>query len=199
MDYIKDEDFIRGKVPMTKEEIRILSIAKLRINENSRVLDIGAGTGSVSVQIAKMTGCGEVVAIEKQRDAVELINKNKQKFSADNLYIVEGEAVSVLDTIEGDFDGIFVGGSGGNIEDIITNYDKKLKKDACIVLNFITIDNLYKTVSELRRIGYCVECTEVSISKSNGNTYMMTALNSVYIVQGIKPNGNAETPEEGKA
>lgn len=193
MDYIKDEDFIRGKVPMTKEEIRILSIAKLRINENSRVLDIGAGTGSVSVQIAKMAGCGEVVAIEKQRDAVELINKNKQKFNADNLHIVEGEAVSVLDTIKGDFDGIFVGGSGGNIEDIITNYDKKLKKGACIVLNFITIDNLYKAVNILREMGYWVECTEVSINKSNGNTYMMTACNSIYIVQGIKPDESIKT------
>ena len=75
MKFIKDEEFIRGNCPMTKEEIRILSISKLELEENSRVLDIGAGTGSVTIQMSKICNKGEVVAVEMDEEAIEVVKK----------------------------------------------------------------------------------------------------------------------------
>lgn len=186
MKYIKDEEFIRGESPMTKEEVRILSISKMGVDENSTVLDVGAGTGSISIQLSKICNKGEVIAVEKEEKAVKLINENKEKFSADNLKIIKGEALEVCEIIESKFDAIFIGGSDGNIEDIILNYEKKLKNKGRIVLNFITINNLYKAMETLKNINYKVEFIEVSISRSFKNTYMLKANNPIFIVWGEK-------------
>ena len=164
--YIKDEEFIRGNCPMTKEEIRILSIAKLELRDEYVLLDIGAGTGSVSIQMSKCCPKGEVIAIEKDLDALEILVKNKEKFKANNLSIIEGEALEVECQIDKQFDGIFIGGSGGNIESIIKAYSLKLKDGGNIVLNFITIDNLYKAMSTLKELGYETECVQIAVSKT---------------------------------
>ncbi|KEI00350.1 precorrin-6Y C5,15-methyltransferase (decarboxylating) subunit CbiT [Clostridium botulinum] len=186
MIYIKDDEFIRGDSPMTKEEIRILSISKMNINENSRILDIGAGTGSISIQLAKILKNGEVIAIEKKEKAIDLINKNKEKFEANNLKVVKGEALEVYEHIDGEFNVIFIGGSGGNIEDIIRNYHNKLSNKGRMVLNFITINNLYKALETLKKMDYNPEFIEVSISGSFKNTYMLKANNPIFIVWGEK-------------
>lgn len=186
MIYIKDDEFIRGDSPMTKEEIRILSISKMNVNEKSKVLDIGAGTGSVSIQLAKILKSGEVIAVEKEEKALQLIHKNKEKFKASNLKIVNGEALEVYKDIDGEFDAIFVGGSGGNIKEIIKSYHNKLKSSGKIVLNFITINNLYKALELLKDMNYKTEFIEVSISRSFKNTYMLKANNPIFIVWGEK-------------
>ncbi|AEB76977.1 precorrin-6Y C5,15-methyltransferase (decarboxylating) subunit CbiT [Clostridium botulinum] len=186
MIYIKDDEFIRGDSPMTKEEIRILSISKMNINENSRILDIGSGTGSISIQLAKISKNGEVIAIEKEQKAIDLINKNKEKFEANNLEVVKGEALEVYDHIDGEFNAIFIGGSGGNIEEIIRNYHNKISTKGRMVLNFITINNLYKALETLKKMDYKPEFIEVSISRSFKNTYMLKANNPIFIVWGEK-------------
>lgn len=186
MIYIKDEEFIRGNCPMTKEEIRILSVAKLQLKEDDVVLDIGAGTGSVSIQISKCCPKGEVIAIEKDMEALEILIKNKEKFNAQNLEIIKGEALQVEKEIKKEFDGIFIGGSGGNIEDIIKQYSLKLKMDGSMVLNFITIDNLYKAMNTLKELGFETECVQLSISKTKGKSYMLFANNPIFILTGRK-------------
>jgi cobalt-precorrin-6B (C15)-methyltransferase len=186
MRFIKDHEFIRGNCPMTKEEVRILSIAKLELEENYKVLDIGAGTGSVSIQIAKQCTKGEVIAIEKDQEALEIIKQNKEKFKANNLEIVSAEAMEIESNITGEFDAIFVGGSGGNIEDIIKNYGSKLKKDKNIVLNFITINNVYKAMETLKALNYEVECVQLQVSKTKGQSYMLMANNPIFVVSGKK-------------
>ncbi len=186
MIYIKDEEFIRGNCPMTKEEVRILSTAKLELKEDYRVLDIGAGTGSVSIEMSKICRDGSVIAVERDKEAIEVLYKNKEKFQVDNLEIIEGEALEAESKIEGSFDGIFVGGSGGNIEEIIRKYSLKLKKDRKIVLNFITIDNLYKAMNTLKQLEFQVECTQVSINKTKGKSYMLFANNPIFILSGRK-------------
>ncbi|OFI06704.1 putative cobalt-precorrin-6Y C(15)-methyltransferase [Clostridium acetireducens DSM 10703] len=186
MNYIKDEEFIRGQVPMTKEEIRILTIAKLGIKENSKVLDVGAGTGSISIQIAKMFKNVEVFAIEKEEEAVGLIHKNKEKFNIDNLSIIKGEAIEVSENINEKFDSIFIGGSKGNIKDIIDIYNKKLNVNGKMVMNFITLSNLEKALSKLEELGYKVECIQVSISKFIGKSLMAKANNPVFILSAEK-------------
>lgn len=187
MIYLKDEEFIRGNCPMTKEEVRILSVAKLVLQDNYRVLDIGAGTGSVSIQMSKALPLGKVIAIEKDAEALEVLNKNKEKFKAENVEIVAGEALEVEGDINGEFDAIFVGGSSGNIEDIIKKYGSKLKSRRNMVLNFITIDNLHKAMETLKTLNYEVECVQLSISKTKGKSYMLMANNPIFIVTAVKP------------
>lgn len=186
MIYIKDEEFIRGDCPMTKEEVRILSTAKLELKENYRVLDIGAGTGSVSIQIAEICKNGDVIAIEKDEEALKVIKLNREKFDATNLTIVEGEALAVEENIDVIFDAIFIGGSGGNIEEIIKRYNLKLKPSHNMVLNFITIDNLYKAMNTLKELNYEVECMQISVSRTRGKSYMMASNNSIFILTGRK-------------
>lgn len=184
--FIKDDELIRGDCPMTKEEIRILSIAKLNLREDSYVLDVGAGTGSISVQAAKFCPLGKVVAIEKDEDAIDTIKKNVTKFKLNNLQLIEGEAMEVINSINYSFDSIFIGGSGGNIEDIIKEYGKKLMPGGKMILNFITINNLYKAMDALKKLGYKVSCTQVSISKTKGESYMLFGNNPIFIIEGEK-------------
>ena len=188
MRYIKDDEFIRGNCPMTKEEIRILSIAKLGIEPDFRVLDVGAGTGSVSVQMAKICSKGQVVAVEKNEEALSVIEKKIEKFNVNNLTVVKGEALEVEESIEPYFDAVFIGGSGGNIEEIIKRYGAKLKKNGKMVLNFITLNNLYKALDTLKGMKCQVECIQVSINKTRANSYMMTSNNSIFIVSAEKLN-----------
>lgn len=186
MRFIKDNEFIRGNCPMTKEEVRILSVVKLELEENYRVIDIGVGTGSVSVQIAQICKNGEVIAIEKDKDALEVLKQNKEKFKTNNLEIINAEAMEIMPNIIGEFDAIFVGGSGGNIADIIEKYGDKLKKGKNIVLNFITINNVYKAMEALKELSYEVECVQIQVSKTKGQSYMLMANNPIFVVSGKK-------------
>jgi len=171
---------------MTKEEIRILSIAKLELRDGYTLLDIGAGTGSVSIQMSKCCPKGEVVAIEKDLEAIEVFTKNIDKFKVTNISVIQGGALAVYEGINKEFDGIFVGGSGGNIEEIIKQYSLKLKGGRYMVLNFITIDNLYKAMDTLIKLGFDTECLQISVSKTRGETYMLFANNPIFILMGKK-------------
>lgn len=184
MRFIKDEEFIRGNSPMTKEEIRILAISKMELEASDRVLDIGGGTGSISIQASKFAK--EVIAIEKDPEALETLYKNKQKFNADNLKIVEGEALEVEAQIAGEFDTVFVGGSGGNMEEILYSYTKKLKENGKIVLTFITIENLHKAHKTLTELGYDMACTQIQVSQTKGRLLMLLAQNPIFILWGTK-------------
>ncbi|MBC8059558.1 MAG: precorrin-6Y C5,15-methyltransferase (decarboxylating) subunit CbiT [Clostridiaceae bacterium] len=186
MIYIKDKEFIRGNSPMTKEEIRILSIAKLELRDGYVLLDVGAGTGSVSIQMSKCCPKGEILAIEKDLEALEVLTKNIDKFKVTNMTVIQGEALEVCKGINKEFDGIFVGGSGGNIEEIIKQYSLKLKPGRNMVLNFITIDNLYKAMSTLKELGFDTECLQLSVSKTKGESYMLFANNPIFILTGRK-------------
>ncbi|AUN09895.1 precorrin-6Y C5,15-methyltransferase (decarboxylating) subunit CbiT [Clostridium botulinum] len=190
MKYIKDEEFIRGDSPMTKEDIRILSISKMNLEENSKVLDVGAGTGSVSIQAATICAKGQVFAIEKDEEALDIIKKNKEKFNCKNLKIIEGEALKVEESIKDSFDSIFIGGSGGGLEEIISRYGNKLLDQGTMVLNFITINNLNTALETLKNLNYKTECIQVSISKARGKSNMLIANNPIFIITAIKNGGN---------
>ena len=103
---------------MTKEEVRTVSLSKLRLTADSVCYDVGAGTGSLSVEMALRAHQGQVWAIEKKEDAVELIHRNKLKFAADNLEIVEGLAPEALKDLPAPTHA-FIGGSSGNLKEIV--------------------------------------------------------------------------------
>lgn len=183
MGEFKDEEFIRGKVPMTKCEVRTVSIAKLDLQENSVFYDIGAGTGSVSIEIAAKYPGIKVYAIEKNEEAVSLIQENKQKFCTDNVEIISGEALEILHNSQLDTPThVFVGGSGGNFKEmaqwLFTQNPKLHMVTNAVSLN--SIAEIYKTVEELQLQAEVVSMN-VSKSKKMGGYHMMMANNPVYI------------------
>lgn len=189
MIFIKDEEFIRGKCPMTKEDIRTLSIVKMNLNDDSKVLDVGSGTGSITVQAAKIAKNGSVLAIEKDDEAYEITKNNIQKFKCDNVKLIKKEASGVLDTLISEdlkFDSVFIGGSGGHLEDILLKVKAILEVNGTIVMNFITLDNAYKAIEAVKKLNYKFEVSLINISKNRENTLMMIANNPIYIIQCTK-------------
>ncbi|WP_297427456.1 precorrin-6Y C5,15-methyltransferase (decarboxylating) subunit CbiT [Clostridium sp.] len=186
MVFIKDEEFIRGQCPMTKEEIRILSIAKMKINENSLVLDVGSGTGSITVQAAKIAEKGKVLSIEKDPEAYEVTKSNLDKFQCENVKIINSEAGQVLDKLISDdvkFNSIFIGGSGGHLEELLLKANAVLHKNGTMVMNFITLDNAFRAIEVVKNLNYKYEISLINISKNRENTLMMIANNPIYIIQ----------------
>jgi len=109
---VPDRVFRRGNVPMTKEEVRVITLAKLCLQENMVLWDIGAGTGSVAVEAARLLRSGNVFAVEKDGEAFALLKENARAFELENLVPVFGEAPQVLETLP-DPDRVFVGGEVG--------------------------------------------------------------------------------------
>lgn len=186
---IKDDEFIRGKCPMTKEDIRALSLWKMNLKEDGKILDIGSGTGTITVQASKILSEGNVYSIERDDEAYEITQKNLVKFNCSNVILHRGDATEVLESYikDGDiFDSIFVGGTGGNIEKIIYQCSKLIHNKSTIVMNFITLDNAYKAMELLKELNFRVNVSLVNISKNREGSYMMMANNPIYIVQCIR-------------
>ena len=183
MFHIKDEEFIRGNVPMTKEEIRYISIGKLEIKDNDMCLDIGAGTGSVSIEMANFSKNGKVYAVEVNEEALDLIEQNIKKFNIKNIEVINGLAPNVLPKLE--FDKIFVGGTKGNMEGIIDYSEKYLKSKGKLVLNFIVLENLFSAMENLKERKFQnIDIVQVSVSKNKliGSMNMMVAINPIFVV-----------------
>lgn len=191
MIFIKDEEFIRGKCPMTKEEIRMLSISKMNLEADSIVLDVGSGTGSITVQSAVICRKGKVYSIEKEEEAYNITQSNIEKFKCSNVEVLKNDADTALAQLENEnvkFDSIFIGGSSGQLKEIIDRCDRMLKSKGTIVMNFITLDNAYKAIEILKELQYKVDVSLINVSKNRCNTLMMIALNPIYIIQCSKVN-----------
>ncbi|MBQ7706032.1 MAG: precorrin-6Y C5,15-methyltransferase (decarboxylating) subunit CbiT [Selenomonadaceae bacterium] len=185
---IDDDEFIRGKIPMTKREIRILTLANANIGEKDIVVDIGAGTGSISIEAALLAKGGHVYALERKLEGVNLIEKNAEKFSVKNITIINAEAPDGLSKIP-KVDVAIIGGSGGFLEEILTTVDKKIDAGGRIVFNCITIQTLAKALTWLKtHKEYKYEIVQVQISrfKNLGSYDMAEALNPVHILTAVK-------------
>lgn len=180
---IRDEEFLRGKAPMTKEEVRTVSLSKLRLAEDSICYDVGAGTGSVSIEMALRAWNGQVYAIEKKEDALGLLKENKQKFAADNLEIIPGTAPEAMGELPVPTHA-FIGGSSGNMNEIVKLLLEKNPK-VRIVINCITLETVTEAMNAIRDF----DLTDVDIvqlgaarSKSIGRYHMMMGENPIYII-----------------
>ena len=180
---IKDEEFIRGKAPMTKEEVRTVSLSKLRLTEDSVCYDVGAGTGSLSIEMALRAHQGKVWAIEKKEDAVELIRQNKVKFAADNLEIIEGLAPEALKDLPVPTHA-FIGGSSGNLKEIVRLLIEK-NPQIRIVINCITLETVSEALETAKEFGFEEnEIVQLSAARSKaiGRYHMMMGENPIYII-----------------
>lgn len=180
---IKDEEFIRGKVPMTKCEIRSLCIRKLGLHKDSVLYDVGAGTGAVAVEAARLLEDGLVYAIERNPDGIALIEENKRRFGADNIRIIEGEAPEALDGLPVPTHG-FIGGSGGRLKEIIRELRNKNPKIR-IVLTAVSLETIGQIGGILKefKIGQAdIVQAGIARSKRMAGYHMMLGENPVYIV-----------------
>lgn len=180
---LPDEIFLRDKAPMTKEEVRAVSISKLRLTKDAVVYDVGAGSGSVAIEAALQAENGVVYAIEKKEEAVALLHRNKKKLRADNMQIIAGLAPEALQPLPAPTHA-FIGGSSGNLGEIV---DLLLEKnpEIRIVLNAITLE----TVSEALQVIQSRAVSDVDIvavtaakSKEIGKYHMMMGQNPVYVI-----------------
>ncbi len=185
---IADEQFVRGKVPMTKQEIRILTIVKAQITSTDTVLDVGAGTGSLSIEAARQAYLGKVYAVERNHEGCILIEANKHKFACDNLEIIEGLAPLAIPQLE-KLDVVLIGGSGGNLNEIFKTIYPILSVGGRVVVSAITIETLATTLEYFNaRPEYEYETVSVQVNKlrSVGSYHMQQAENQIYIITAIK-------------
>ena len=180
---LPDSAFTRGNAPMTKEEVRALSIAKLRIASAHVVWDVGAGTGSVSVE-AGLAACeGRVYAIEKKSDALALLEQTKQEHGIANMQIIAGEAPDALRGLPAP-DRVFVGGSSGNMHEIFA-IALAANPAVRICATAVTLETLGELLACVREFGFDdVDIVQVSIARADeiGPYHLMRAENPVYIV-----------------
>lgn len=198
---IPDEEFIRGKAPMTKTEVRTVSLSKLRLPKDAICYDIGAGTGSVSVEMALRASEGGVYAIEKKEDALALLQENKKKFTLDHMYIVPGTAPEALEELPVPTHA-FIGGSSGNMKEIVELLLNK-NPQVRIVINCITLETVGEALDCIRELEkqetYQCESEVVQLcasrSKNIGRYHMMMGENPIYIIT-VQAHEKSETQEE---
>lgn len=182
---IADEEFIRQDVPMTKQEIRILSLVKAQIAPDAVVYDIGAGTGSISIEAARLAPQGAVYAIERSEEGIGLIRANVANFAVSNVKVIQAEAPAGLDNLP-EADAILIGGSGSKLPQILETVTPKLKAKGRLVLNCITVQTLMQCIEFMREHSdtYIYEAIQVQVTRLQqvGTYDMAKANNPIYIV-----------------
>lgn len=184
---LSDDLFIRSKVPMTKQEIRAVSVSKLMPQETDVIYDIGAGTGSCSIELALQAKRGMVYAFERNPEALELIEKNKELFGVENLTVVAGEASENLEAMPVP-DCVFIGGSGGNLCKMLDCIYSK-NANCRVVVNAITVETLIEVVEYYKqRKGYALDIVNVFAARAKklGAYNLMMSQNPVYIMTALK-------------
>lgn len=179
---LDDDLFLRGKVPMTKSEVRSISLSKLRLHKDAVVWDVGAGTGSVSIEAARLAKDGVVYAIEKKDEAIDLLEQNKRKFGTDNLEIIKGLAPEALEGLPAPTHA-FIGGSSGNLKEILEVLLEQ-NPGVRVVINAIALETVAEAMQCLKTMAFTdVDIAQVSVAKGKklGSYEMMMGQNPVYI------------------
>lgn len=185
---MRDSEFIRGKVPMTKEPIRLMSLGLMELGHKHHLLDIGGGTGSVSIEAAYQFPNLEVTVIEKNPEGIALIIENAKKFGVeDRCHTIFGEAPEALpDKV---FDAIFVGGSGAELKSILDYAKNHLRDGGILVANFILMENFFEAFNYLDKMeGIEVDAFQMSASsyQTLGKGHYLAGVNPIMIIRGVR-------------
>ena len=179
-----------NKGQITKREVRAVSLYSLGLRHDSVVWDIGAGTGSVSVEAALIASEGQIYAIERDTDSLPLLEANVVNLGSDNIHIVNGEAPDALKSLPNP-DSVFVGGSGGTLSEILEYANSRLKPNGTIVVNLAVLERTSETYHLLKKLGLTAEITQVASSRGKempDGAVRLEALNPVFIVSGRRGN-----------
>ena len=187
---IPDEEFDRTEsVPITKEEIRSIQISKARLSPGQTVLDIGCGSGSITVEAGlQVESGGIVVGVDLDPNAIELTNRNLKKFGVDNATLILGNAKEKISELP-EADAIFIGGTGGDTQEIVQLCEDKLKSGGRIVIGVILIETLYAVLQNIEKLKFdSVDITQITIGKSRKTSTgtMMLARNPVTVISATK-------------
>ena len=188
---IPDEEFDRTEsVPITKEEVRAVQISKARLSAGQIVLDIGCGSGSITVEAGlQVESTGKVIGIDIDPKAVELTKNNLEKFQVSNTTIILGDAKEKISDLNEEVDAIFIGGTGGDTKDILELCENKLKPGGRIVIGVILIETLYSVLQTIEKLKFnSVDITQITIGKSRKTSTgtMMLARNPVTVISATK-------------
>ena len=186
-----DGDFIRTEVPMTKSEVRAVTLSKLRLTKSALCWDVGAGTGSVSLEMAEVCEDGQIYAVERKPEACALIEQNKRHLGITNVTVIQGTAPDALRDLPAPTH-VFIGGSGGELKEIMALALER-NPAARIVVNTVTAETFAAALDAVKILPVKdVEIVELAVSRSRkaGGYHLMTAQNPVYLFscQGGQPD-----------
>ena len=183
---------LRGQI--TKREVRAVSLYLLGIREDSLVWDIGAGTGSVSVEAGLIAHRGRVYAVERDPEGIDLLRHNVERLSGSNVKVVQGEAPGALEPLP-DPDSVFIGGSGGRLTQILDAAVRRLNPGGSVVVNLAVLDRTLEAYNHLKENGMAVELTTVNASRGkemSDGSVRLEALNQVFIVSARRQDSRGE-------
>jgi precorrin-6Y C5,15-methyltransferase (decarboxylating) len=168
---------------ITKQEVRAVSLARLQPRADSLVWDIGAGSGSIGLEAARLCAHGHVWAIEKNEADVAIAQANHAAFGVSNYSLFHGKAPQHLDGWP-DPDAIFIGGSGGELDELIALCLRRLKAGGTLVMNFVTLENLARATQALQSLGATWDVLQLQAARSKPilDMHRMAAENPVWIV-----------------
>jgi cobalt-precorrin-6B (C15)-methyltransferase len=185
---IPDELFDRVEdVPITKEDVRALVISKLRLKENSSAIDVGCGSGSITVEICLQTKGNKIYAIDFDEKAVELTRKNLLKFNV-KAEVIFSKAQDILPLLP-QVDAILIGGTSGEVERIVNLGIDRLNKGGRIVIDTVLIETMYRALTTINQANLKeVDVTQAIIAKARKVTTgtMMSARNPIIIISATK-------------
>lgn len=185
--HIYDKDFTQIELPMTKQEIRAISIAKLMLQPDSILIDVGAGTGTIGIEAATYIPKGKVYAIEKKEKGLATIQINAEKFKLTNFELIHGKAPEAIPDIS--YDRMFIGGSTGELEKIIDHFMDYAAEAAILVINCITLETQAKSIELLKNRGMKdIEVITVTVGRAKkvGAYTMMYGENPICIIKIVK-------------
>ena len=187
---IPDEEFERTEsVPITKEEVRSIQISKARLSVGQTVLDIGCGSGSITVEAGlQIESSGRVIGVDLDPNAIELTKTNLKKFNVSNATLILGNAKEKISELP-EADAIFIGGTGGDTQEIVQSCESKLRSGGRIVIGVILIETLYAVLKTIEKLKFdSIDITQITIGKSRKTSTgtMMLARYTITVISATK-------------
>jgi len=183
-----DHLFIHEQGLITKSEIRAITLSKLRLEPGHVLWDLGAGSGSVSIEASGFIKHGEIYAVEKNPRRIEHIRQNKENFGVTNLKIIEANLPEKMKELPLP-DRIFIGGGGSHLKEILESACNLLKPKGIIVINTVLLQNIDTALNSLKQSGFKTDIIQVQINRSKEMPWgeRLEALNPVWIISAVKP------------